>query len=165
MHTTTLVSPTSSDVLDNLPNYDIVHFACHGFSDSRKPSLSHLILRDTNLTVEQIIRKKAASAQIAYLSACSTAYFKDPQLSDESIHIASSFQLAGFTHVIGTLWETEDETCQVLAKNFYEQLFAKELGWNGTWDVNKALHQAVSQVRFTDKHLPLLWAPFVCFGG
>jgi CHAT domain len=66
-------------------------------------------------------RSKAASAQFAYLSAYPTAYFRDPHLGDEGIHIASHFLLAGFTHVIGMLWETEDETCQVLTKKFYQQ--------------------------------------------
>jgi len=166
IHTTTLSSTTSTEVLGQLPNHDIVrlHCAFHGFSDTLNPSNSHLILQDTGIAVETVVRKKAASAQPAYLFAWPTAYFKDPHLGDEGIHIASSFQLAGFTHVIGTLWETEAETCQVFTKKFYEQLFAKEREWSGTWHVNKALSHAVSQLRSMERQLPLLWAPFVCIG-
>jgi len=40
---------------------------------------------------------------LAYLSACSTAV-TGPELADESVHIVSAFQLAGYQHVIGTLW-------------------------------------------------------------
>lgn len=98
-----------------------------------------------------------------HLSACPTAYFRDPHLGDEGIHIASHFQLAGFTHVIGMLWETEDETCQFLTKKFYEQLFAGEREWSGTGDVNKALYHAVSLLS-AGRQLLLLLAPFFCFG-
>jgi len=165
IHTTTLSSTTSTEVLDQLPHHDIVHCAFHGFSDALNLPNSHLILQDTGIAVGPIVRKKVTSAQLAYLSAYPTAYFKDPHIGDEGVHIASSFQLAGFPLVIGTLWETEAETCQVLTKNFYEGLFAEEREWSGTWDVNKALRHAVSQLQYMERQLPLLWAPFVWFGG
>jgi CHAT domain-containing protein len=166
VYTTTLSNPSSSDVLAQLPDHDIVHFVCHGYSDALAPSNSYLVLASSSrLSVEQIIRKNAASAQIAYLSACSTAQFNGSRLDDERIHIASSFQLAGFTHVIGTLWETEDETCRELAGAFYGIVLGEGEGWSGTWKVGRALHCAVESVRRRDRELPLLWAPFVCFGG
>lgn len=45
------------------------------------------------------------NAQLAYLSACSTAEDKVMKFTVENIHIAAAFQLPGFPHVIGTLWE------------------------------------------------------------
>jgi len=68
IHTTTLSSTTSTEVLGQLPNHDIVslHCAFHGFSDTLNPSNSHLILQDTGIAVETVVRKKAASAQPAY---------------------------------------------------------------------------------------------------
>jgi hypothetical protein len=40
IHTTTLSSTTSTEVLDPLPNHDIVHFACHEIQ-TRSTRLSH----------------------------------------------------------------------------------------------------------------------------
>ncbi|MCJ1251060.1 hypothetical protein MMC30_008291 [Trapelia coarctata] len=61
-------------------------------------------------------------AQIAYLSACSTAEIKVRNLADESIHLANAFQLAGFTNVIGTLWAADDNAAVEIASKFYEGL-------------------------------------------
>jgi CHAT domain-containing protein len=36
---------------------------------------------------------------------------KDNKSIDESIYLTSAFQLAGFRHVIGTLWHVDDEIC------------------------------------------------------
>jgi CHAT domain-containing protein len=43
-------------------------------------------------------------AQLAFLSACQTARNPARDLLDEAIHLASAFQLAGYPHVVGTLW-------------------------------------------------------------
>lgn len=41
---TRLDSPSPTQVLAELPRYNIIHFACHGVSDYRTPSASHLLL-------------------------------------------------------------------------------------------------------------------------
>jgi CHAT domain-containing protein len=38
------------------------------------------------------------------------------------IHLVSAFQLAGFRHVIGTLWEVSDPHCVGIAIVIYETL-------------------------------------------
>lgn len=57
---------------------------------------------------------------LAYLSACGTGEIKDQKFFDENIHLISACQLAGFRHVIGTLWEVDDETCVHMARMTYE---------------------------------------------
>src|SRR5262249_12329190 len=82
-----------------------VHFACHGVADLVNPSASGLILGDRQrlLTVGEVSRLRLDDAVLAYLSACSTAR-PGGRLADEAIHLVSAFQLAGYRHVIGTLW-------------------------------------------------------------
>jgi hypothetical protein len=57
---------------------------------------------------------------LAYLSACGTGQIRDERFVDESIHLISACQLAGFRHVIGTLWEVNDELCVDMARITYE---------------------------------------------
>lgn len=104
--------PSTAQVLEELPAYHAIHFACHGVSNSKNPSDSHLLLLGNSptepgmLTVGAISNMNIKNAQVAYLSACSTADNPSSDLADESIHIASGFQLAGFSHVLATQWES-----------------------------------------------------------
>jgi CHAT domain-containing protein len=162
----TLNVPTVSSVLRQLPLHNLVHFACHRVSDYANPSDSYLMLADTKLTVQQILRTHAAEPDVAFLSACSTAHSHEKQLADESIHIASSFQLMGFRHVVGTLWTADDMTCQEIARKFYSHLLGDDNDeWDGTWKVAEALHAATSSMQNREPKFPLLWAPFMTFGG
>lgn len=59
---------------------------------------------------------------LAYLSACGTSQIRDMRSVDENIHLANAFQLAGFRHVIGTLWDVDDALCVDVARAVYENL-------------------------------------------
>ncbi|KAM6514012.1 hypothetical protein FALCPG4_015195 [Fusarium falciforme] len=137
------------DITSCLLNCKIFHFAGHGHIDSVDPSQSHLLLEDwksDRLTVatllEMNLRKR--SPFLAFLSACGTGQIKDEKLIDEGIHLISAFQLAGFRHVIGTLWEVNDETCVDMSKITYEGM-----GDGGMTDesVCRGLHNAARELR------------------
>lgn len=177
---TILESPTVALVLEQIPAYHVIHFSCHGLSDAQHPSNSHLVLRgDTatasgELTVAAIARMNIKKAQIAYLSACSTADNASIRLADESIHIASGFQLAGFSHVLATMWSAEDRACQRVATEFYSLLFkdrrrsaegqeAKSIEGHGV--VSNAFHRAVKKLRDENLTQPILWAAFIHTGA
>jgi CHAT domain-containing protein len=85
-------------VLSRLANARWAHFSCHGIPEP-DPAESHLLLTDGPLPVRFIADLELPNAYLAYLSACTSAY-GGTSLLDESIHIASAFQLAGFQHVI-----------------------------------------------------------------
>lgn len=166
-----LVKPSVESVSGEMGQSDIVHFACHGSSDSADPSNSHLLLyRETEsgadvgkLTLQQISDSQSAGkAMIAYLSACSTAEVKAGSFADEALHIVSAFQVVGFGHVIGSLWSVNDETSAEVAKLFYESL----RGGNGPITnraVANALRGAVMSIR--GDLPPLVWASYVHFGA
>jgi tetratricopeptide (TPR) repeat protein len=148
--------PTSANVLELLRRCPIAHFACHGTTDPADPGSSHLLLRD-HLTVGALASLNLAHAQLAYLSACSTAVTADPRLLDEAIHLASAFQLAGYPHVIGTLWITGDERAVEIADAFYAALA-------GTTPA-AALHDAVQMLRDRFPRTPSLWAAHLHVGA
>jgi hypothetical protein len=112
-------------IISHLPQCKIFHFAGHGYTDEKDPSKSHLLLEDGKsdpLTVATLLEMnlREHSPFLAYLSACGTGRIKNERLVDESIHLISAYQLAGFRHVIGTLWEVNDKACVDMARITYE---------------------------------------------
>jgi len=141
--------PTKSNVLAQLPGCPIAHFACHGANHPADPSKSLLLLHDHDndpFTVASLAPIRLGRAQLAYLSACRTATIEATRLLDESIHLASAFQLAGFPHVIGTLWEINDQIAATVADAFYAHL-KNDQGILDTGRAAYALHHAIRAVR------------------
>jgi tetratricopeptide (TPR) repeat protein len=181
-----LRKPNSNQVLDQLPSHNLVHFACHGVSDAVDPFNSRLLFSDayskrygysrlyadqrpSTLSVRDLMSNRAPKADLAYLSACSTANMKVATLADESIHIASGFQLAGFRHVVASLWEQKDSVCLDIATRFYQELFrlhseSKDI-YEGEWPVAVALHKAISEIREHRPEMVIQWASFIHFGS
>ncbi|GGY02634.1 CHAT domain-containing protein [Streptomyces djakartensis] len=127
-----------------LPTSPIARFACHGASHPTDPSRSYLLLHDhasDPLTVVSLSPVRLDRTQLAHLSACRTAAIDTPEFLDEAIHLTSAFQLAWFPHVIGTLWEIDDQIAVTIADAFYTHLRNGE----GVIDTSRAvwaLHQA-----------------------
>jgi hypothetical protein len=143
-------SATRSNVLDVLKQYEWVHFACHAHNDPGNPSGSHLVLHDQPLLVTDIDRLSLDTAELAYLSACSTA-LTSAEYSSETVHLGSAFQLAGFRHVIATFWRVDDKPAAEMAAQFYK---------NSHMEPAFALHEAVRQVRDQYPMLPTRWAGY-----
>ncbi|KAF8453388.1 CHAT domain-containing protein, partial [Kalaharituber pfeilii] len=164
-------------VLERLPSHNIVHFACHGVVHATDPLASCLLLEkpapqaggtsvQDRLEVRDIIAVRPAKdvsrpLRVAYLSACSSACDLSADAVNESLHIASTLQLAGFDNVIGTLWDSYDEACAEVAKQFYKFLLQEDVG------PAEALHMAVETVRREEKYwsMPRAWAGFICWGA
>jgi tetratricopeptide (TPR) repeat protein len=162
----TLSRPTRATVLDVLPTHRIAHFSCHGYADWEQPARSRLILTDhatTPLTVTDITALHL-DADLAYLSACDTAVTA-PRLADESLHITGAFHLAGYRHVIGTLWPINDQAAAQIAHDFYTHLTN-----HGTIPPNPdhcahALHHATNRLRSQYPATPTLWAAHIHTGA
>ncbi|WP_442911102.1 CHAT domain-containing protein [Kitasatospora sp. NBC_01266] len=78
--------------------------------------------------------------------------------------MTSAFQLAGFRHVIGTLWEIDDAVAEQVARSFYDML------GNGSGDLAipqsaEALHRTVRMLRDRYRAAPSLWAAYVHSGA
>ncbi|KAF3282005.1 hypothetical protein TWF970_001953 [Orbilia oligospora] len=181
----TLQDASRTDVLHQLKSSKIAHFACHGVSvglqgdpgvPRTSPSDSYLLLKGSKddidgksnekITVADLVGIKNPKARLAYLSACSTAKISPDKLSDETINIANAFQLAGYPHVVGTIWEAEDESATMIAKSFYEKLW-KDDSVPQSFDVALALHRAVKELMNDPEWKDdfIAWAPFVHIGA
>jgi CHAT domain-containing protein len=167
-----LSHPDPEAVLQRLPQYSVVHFACHGSSIAYDPSQSGLLLvKDSKVAIlaisdlEEVDLKEGA---IAYLSACSTAEQADGKLADEAIHLANSFQALGFQHVIGTMWGAEDTAAGEVARRFYKRLFSEaggeESSDHGSLDVARVLHEAMADYMNAAQKSVVSWGPFIHIG-
>ncbi|MFL1376030.1 CHAT domain-containing tetratricopeptide repeat protein [Nocardiopsis protaetiae] len=172
--------PTRATVMNRLSRARTAHFICHGDSHPTDPSSSFLLLHghaQNPFTVADLAPIQLEQAELAYLSACNTAAVDTPELLDEGIHVASAFQLAGFPHVIGTLWAAQDRLSVRVADLFYEHL----RGPDGALDTSRsahALHMAVRKVRDGDglprrmlRHgrtradVPVFWSTYLHTGA
>ena len=104
-------------------------------------------------------------AQLAYLSASSTAENKAASLADEAIHVVSGFQVAGFPHVIGCLWPSLDRVCVEIARGFYASVVKEGVLCLESGCIAAALHTSIMEVRAKDWKQPLNWAQFVHYGA
>ncbi|MFI2349859.1 CHAT domain-containing protein [Streptomyces sp. NPDC019443] len=152
-------APTRDAVLAGLSEVSAVHLACHAHTDPVDPSGSRLLLWDHEtapLTVAGVASVTLDRAQLAYLSACRTTFTAAADLLDEAIHLTSAFQLAGFRHVVGTLWEVDDVVAGRIAGSFYESL----QGPRGLDYARSAaaLRASVLAVRDDFPRTPSLWA-------
>jgi hypothetical protein len=168
-------SPSADKVLRAIPDSSIIHFACHAQSDHGNPLQSHLLLvkKDKDrLVIDRLSLSKISTtagkerARMVFLSACSTAEVKHNKLRDEGMHLTAAFQIAGFPHVIGSLWSADDAACVKLAESFYSSLTQKGTTTQFSNDqVARSLRDAVILIRSQHPEDPSIWAPFVHFGA
>ncbi|KAF4499924.1 hypothetical protein FAGAP_3925 [Fusarium agapanthi] len=142
-------SRTKKEVMRYLPDCKIFHFAGHGLAHAEDPSKSCLLLENweqDSLNVSDLldmnIRQRAPF--LAYLSACGTGQIKDETSFDENINLISAFQIAGFRHVIGTLWNVQDDLSVEMAKMTYQELQRSGMSDDS---ICRGLHKATRELR------------------
>ncbi|MFD0356656.1 CHAT domain-containing protein [Streptomyces sp. NPDC127110] len=151
---------TRERVRAELPEHTWAHFACHGLSDPVDPVGGRLLLHDHQARpfgIGEIAGLHLENAELAYLSACETARAADG-LADEAVHFGSAFQLAGYRHVVATLWAIRDDVGAELADRFYGHLLDDRA------DPAAALHGACRRLRERFGSFPALWASHIHIG-
>lgn len=146
-----------------LGNYQIVHFASHGFLHSEHPDLSGIVLSlvdkrgektDGFLRLHNIYNLKL-SANLVVLSACRTGLGKEVK-GEGLMSLARGFMYAGAPRVIVSAWSVQDDASATLMIKFYNHLFSpKKLS-------AAAALRAAQLEMWRDKQLtsPYFWAGF-----
>ncbi len=148
-------------------DYDVIHFATHGFFNKANPLFSGVQLEpdaqnDGRLEVYEILGLHLR-AQLVTLSACETAlgsgYFTEIPAGDEFVGLTRAFLSAGASTVIATLWEVNDSSTARLMESFYRRVS----------EDSPSLSLAIAQRSMLhgdkDHRHPYYWSAFVVVGS
>ncbi|MGY1580943.1 CHAT domain-containing protein [Streptomyces sp. MN13] len=151
---------TREAVLTALHDTSWAHFGCHAATDPTEPSGALLHLPGgESVTVLEICRARPRSARLAFLAACGTARTPE-RLTDEAIHITSSFLLAGFPAAVGTLWKIDSTHADHVTRAFYRHTTGP-----APLTPAHALHTTLRQLRRRIPDRPHIWAAYVHAGA
>ncbi|MER5629211.1 CHAT domain-containing protein [Streptomyces nitrosporeus] len=148
---------TREAVVAALRAHTWLHFSGHATAEPGTGSGSRLLVHDHldhPLTVAGISRLDLTGAELAYLSACHTARTAFTAV-DEALHLAGGLQIAGFRHVVATLWSIDDTVSARIAEHVYAGLGAPRPV------ADRAAYAVRDAVRATRDRYPLapsLWA-------
>jgi CHAT domain-containing protein len=151
--------------LEEYQNFNLLHFATHGWLAADAPLISFLSLiggggQDGNLTAAEIRTLDLSHTYLAFLSACHSAETSQVDRQEDLASIAGAFMVAGTPTVIGSLWPVNDTSTVALALAFYESFLVQGPG--------EALRRASQWIRSgaisKDHAHPYFWAPFNIYG-
>src|SRR5579862_2377333 len=168
-HATAIVGPKATETWFKqiAGEYDVIHFATHGFFNKANPLFSGVELQpdaqnDGRLEVYEILALHLR-AQLVTLSACETAlgsgYFNEIPAGDEFVGLTRAFLSAGASNVVATLWEVNDSSTAQLMRTFYRQLSEQP--------ASRSLAIAQRSMLHGDRghRHPYYWSAFVVVGN
>jgi CHAT domain-containing protein len=146
----------------SLEDYQIIHFACHGFIDEKLPSRSALILslddnaKDDGFLQVREITNLQMSPELVVLSACQTGG-GTIERGEGILGLTRVFFCAGARSVVSTIWKIDDKAAAEFMRYFYFYLFQKK-------DKAQALRLAKLRMLKSEYSHPFYWAAFVLNG-
>lgn len=146
--------------------YQILHFATHGFLDNEYHELSGIVLSSVDqngnptngLMPLHDIHSLDLSAELTVLSACQTALGKDIK-GEGLIGLTHGFMSAGSNTVVASLWKVDDRATAVLMGDFYKSMFQKGMSPSAALRAAK-----LKLMKEKQTSAPYYWAGFVLQG-
>jgi CHAT domain-containing protein/Tfp pilus assembly protein PilF len=146
----------------HLADYEIIHFATHGFIDEQVPLRSSLLMAldedpgEDGFFQAREIYSTVLNANLVVLSACQTGRGK-LERGEGVMGLARAFLYAGAESVVASLWSINDKATSVFMSYFYK-------GLSQGMSKEEALQKAKQEmIKSRYKH-PFYWAPFVLNG-
>ncbi|MBD6618667.1 CHAT domain-containing protein [Komarekiella sp. 'clone 1'] len=112
-----------------LSQYQMLHFATHGFADSTNPELSGIVLSLVDkqgksqkgfLRLNEIFNLDFP-AELVVLSACETGLGQEIK-GEGLVGLIRGLMYAGASRVVVSLWSVDDEATSLLMQQFYSQM-------------------------------------------
>lgn len=138
-----------------LKHHQWLHYVGHSSQYLGNPSQASLFLHDGRLTMLAVSRLRLGHAEFAFLSSCESG-LGGTTMPDEAVNLASALQIAGYRHVISTLWSIGDRLAVDVARQVYAELSAP--GRVVPPGPATALHSTLRRIRSRDPWLS--WAAY-----
>lgn len=114
--------------------YDVIHYAGHGFVDRKTDRAGWVLDKDCYLSAQEIFRVRQVP-RLVFANACFSSWAADGSRSDlehgeqrkHLVGVARAFFARGIPNFIGTGWQVDDECARECARWFY----ARALGLAG----------------------------------
>ena len=148
---------TKKNLMEQLPQYPIVHFAGHSEVNHEFPDFSHLALYKDKAYLLELEQLKLDKVRLIVLGSCESAAYADSGLNNQFSSLQESLLSAGADSVLANLFPVSDQIASKLLSHFYE-LLAQGLA------KDRALQQAQQLTRANNPH-PKDWAGFVLSGS
>ncbi|HEY9837025.1 MAG TPA: CHAT domain-containing protein, partial [Vampirovibrionales bacterium] len=150
----------------DLTQYQMVHFATHGFVSSSNPELSGVVLSlvdeqgngvDGFLRLHDIFNLQL-NAEVVVLSACQTG-LGDSIRGEGLVGLTRGFMYAGTPRLVVSLWNVDDAATAGLMSKFYGKLLSQGL------TPAQALREAQLEMLASEEwQSPYFWAAFTLQG-
>ena len=119
---------TKQSLLNNISDYNIVHYAGHALVNDQAPALSSLLMApdaaardDGSLYVSEFSRVRMDKTQLVVLAACSTG--TGPISNGEGVQsLARPFLEAGVSSVVATFWDIQDRSAAEFFVKFHRRV-------------------------------------------
>jgi len=168
---------TETWVEQHISEFDVIHFATHGYFNSVNPLFSGLVLApDEAAGTDGLLELHEVSglpikARLVTLSACQSGV-GELKSADELVSLSRAFMYAGTRSILSTLWRVDDVSTALLAKHFYRRYAGhvragadEREGDAGRAGMAESLRYAQLQVMNDGRHYhPMYWAGMVLTG-
>jgi len=151
-------------ILQNISNYNILHFSTHANSGNQaSKQRAHVMFHDDNLWLDEVYQQKI-NANLTVLSACETNLGKY-EGGEGVMSISRAFAYAGCPSLVSTLWQVKDQQTKDIIVQFYKYLKKGKAK-------DEALRQAKLDYLRNENNLnnkgntePFYWASIVVLGN
>ena len=152
---------------DELKNFSILHFACHGYFDRQISDMSSILFSEVSgklydsssndgyLTIPEVSTLNL-NADIVCLSACETG-LGEVKFGDGMTGLSRAFMVAGAKNVGVALWSVDDEATSEFMSRMYKKI-------SGGKTYEQAYRQAKAEfMKSEDFSHPYYWAAFALY--
>ena len=152
---------TKTQMLADLNNADVVHYAGHYVPNSKSPALSRFLLASEDLQVAEISREKLTRVRLLILSACDTGIENFYQ-GEGMIGAARAFLGVGVPLVVASQWSVDSDATADLMVKFHR--YRKQQNMPTAAALRQAQVDMLTSENERFRH-PYYWAAFIPIGG